>query len=366
MSASSQFSNLAAAPEALATPADALDVLAPPPAPAAAAVNAHMPRLPMLDGWRAISIFTVLVCHLGYYDFPQGQINQPFGIFGMAVFFCLSGFLITSTLYFDPNVRVFVIRRFFRIVPLVWLFLLVTLPFEHVSKRFWLANLLFNVNHAPFYINAFNGHLWSLSVEVQFYVGIAVLFALLRQRAFPLLPVLGLAVTAARVFTHTTFNIRTELRVDEILAGATLAYLFHSPWAHRLRAVLARIPPLLPLLLLCGASSIWTVLARLEYLRPWLAALLVGTTLCQPSGWWSRWLSSRPLAYLAAISYAVYIWHPLIGLGARESTNRFIVLICSQPLGLLLLWAVAHCSTFYFEKRAIAVGKRLASRVVST
>jgi len=57
-----------------------------------------MPRFPALDGWRAISILLVLAGHL----FPLGPkaylINESIAALGMAIFFTLSGFLITTTL----------------------------------------------------------------------------------------------------------------------------------------------------------------------------------------------------------------------------------------------------------------------------
>ena len=78
-------------------------------------------RLGVLDGWRGISILLVLLGHL----FPVGPkawgLNGAVASAGMAIFFTLSGFLITSVLLNDSNVRRFLIHRVMRIVPLAWL-----------------------------------------------------------------------------------------------------------------------------------------------------------------------------------------------------------------------------------------------------
>ena len=84
------------------------------------------PRLEVLDGWRGISILCVLAAHL----LPMGpkvlQMNAMFGLLGMSLFFTLSGFLITSFLLKDPPVSDFLVRRFFRILPVSYTHL--TLP----------------------------------------------------------------------------------------------------------------------------------------------------------------------------------------------------------------------------------------------
>jgi len=78
---------------------------------------------PALDGWRGISILCVLAAHI----LPIGpkfmQLNSTFGPLGMALFFTLSGFLITNLLLRNPSVIDFLIRRFFRIIPLAWLYI---------------------------------------------------------------------------------------------------------------------------------------------------------------------------------------------------------------------------------------------------
>jgi len=322
-----------------------------------------MPRLPVLDGWRAISIVAVLMCHMLPLGPKRLELNVAFGYFGMALFFSLSGFLIASTLFFNPSVYHFAVRRLFRIVPVAWLFLLLVLPFAGANAAMWRADLLFYTNLPPYHLLPITGHLWSLCVEVQFYAFIAALVLCFRSRGLALLPFLCVAVTVNRILTHHTADIDTIYRVDEILSGASLAYLFHTERFVRFRNLLSRLNPLIPLGLLCLASH--PSFPALEHLRAYFAAATVGTTLCRRGTAWNRLLESRPLAYVASVSYALYVFHPLTTHGWFDSGGK-LAKYAKRPLSLALSLLMAHLSTFRFEKHWIAVGKRLTSRTTAT
>ena len=133
-----------------------------------AAVQKTANRFGMLDGWRALSITLVLAAHL----LPLGPksllLNAAAGTMGMALFFTLSGFLITRFLSAEhTSVRVFAIRRFFRIVPLSWLVCLIVLASNHASFGTWAAHFLFYGNLPPFWLLPMTSHFWSLCVEMQ-------------------------------------------------------------------------------------------------------------------------------------------------------------------------------------------------------
>lgn len=317
----------------------------------------RMPKLPVLDGWRGISIVLVLMSHMLPLGPAGWALNNAVGVVGMAIFFTLSGFLITSTLYFNPSVRVFAIRRLLRIVPAAWLYIVVVLSFfAHASLATWSADLLFYTNLPPFHLGDFTSHLWSLCIEVQFYLAIGLLFFLLRKRGLALLPLFCVAITLGRIYIGAWISITTLFRVDEILSGASLAYLFHSDLSARLKQVLHRLNPAVPLVLLLLSSH--PALPWLNYLRPYFAATMVGTTLFHSGTWWNRVLESRRLAYVAAISYALYIWHPITMHGWFESGSK-LAKYAKRPLALAISFLLAHLSTFYFEKHFIRLGKRL-------
>lgn len=65
----------------------------------------------MLDGWRGISILIVLASYMLPLGRKHLRANGAAGVFGMILFFALSGFLITSTMIHDPSVRNFLILK---------------------------------------------------------------------------------------------------------------------------------------------------------------------------------------------------------------------------------------------------------------
>lgn len=319
-------------------------------------------RMPMLDGWRGISILSVLACHL----LPLGpkwmRLNEAAGLFGMSLFFTLSGFLITAALYRQPQVRPFLIRRLCRILPLAYVYATGAMIILGKGAAFYAAHYLFLINYQFQYITELTGHFWSLCVEVQFYLGVAVLVALGGRRALLLLPALALLVTGLRVWTGTYASIVTHLRVDEILSGATMGLLTCGALSFRVRDTLRRVPWyvwLAALLVSCHSSG-----GAVNYLRPYLAAGLVGCTVWNVTRI-NRFLEGRVLRYVAETSYALYVIHPLAGFGWLGTGGAAIKYLLKRPITLAVTFAAAHLSTFYFEHRWITLGKGWAKRVTS-
>jgi peptidoglycan/LPS O-acetylase OafA/YrhL len=140
-----------------------------------------------LDGIRAVAVMAVLFYHA----------NSPWaleGFLGMETFFVLSGFLITSLLLAEwrstggINLKNFWRRRSRRLLPAVWLLLLVLRIFAILFARdalprlredipaalFYSTNWVYIVREVP-YFEAFGRppllqQLWSLAVEEQFYL----------------------------------------------------------------------------------------------------------------------------------------------------------------------------------------------------
>lgn len=322
-------------------------------------LSRSMPRYPVLDGWRGLSILCVLAAHMLPLGPKSWQLNSAAGVLGMCLFFTLSGFLIASTLIYHSSVRDFLIRRLCRILPLAWTFLLLVLPLEAATPDTYWAHFLFYANLPPIWLTDLTGHFWSLCVELQFYLCIALVIAVLRQRGLLLLPALCLAVTAGRIWQGETVSIVTYYRVDEILAGACLALVYKGWLGDLLPRFLGWVNSYLLLGLLLISCHPASGLAN--YLRPYLAAALVGSTLYQSQTQLFRWLMARTLTYIAAISYALYVIHPLTTYGWLGSGNG-IVKYAKRPLSFLLVFGLAHISTFYYEKHWIAWGKRWISR----
>jgi peptidoglycan/LPS O-acetylase OafA/YrhL len=324
--------------------------------PTAAAGEPVHRRLKMLDGWRAFSIGLVLAAHMLPLGPARWGINGSAGAIGMAVFFTLSGFLIVSILQRDPDIGRFLIRRISRIVPLAWTALALSLPLQGVDGAAWAANFLFYANLPPFRLAPWSTHFWSLCLEMQFYAAIAITVLVAGRRRLWLVPVAAVTVTTVRIVTETEVSIVTWLRVDEILAGGTLALIVHGDPAGRAVQALRRLP-FWPLAVLAALSA-EPNLATLNYLRPYLVATTVGITILRPVGGVSRLLESRPAAYIAQISYALYIIHhfTLFGwIGSGHGWAKY----AKRPLSFAITFALAHLSTFHFENRFIAWSHRV-------
>jgi peptidoglycan/LPS O-acetylase OafA/YrhL len=282
------------------------------------------------------------------------------GLLGMALFFTLSGFLITSYLLKNPSVSDFLLRRIFRIIPLAWLYLAIALGIAGASSETWLAHYLFYANLPPKHLVQLTDHIWSLCVEVQFYVGIAVMFGLFGVRSLLALPLLGLLFTLLRVKEGVYASSISYYSMDEILAGCTLALIAHQRVKVNFLEWLKWIPQwLLVLLLLVSCHQDGEAL---NYLRPYLAALLVGTTIVNPDSLMARLVKNRFLVYLSAISYALYVIHPLLAgtwLGSGDEILKYL----KRPLLFIVLFVLAHLSTFYYENWWITGGKNLARKL---
>jgi peptidoglycan/LPS O-acetylase OafA/YrhL len=134
-------------------------------------------RIPSLDGLRAISISVVVVSHLAKWRHVSLPILGTYGELGVHVFFVLSGYLITNLLLDEYRrtstvcISDFYLRRAFRIFPAALVFLSI------VVVIYWRQMRWYHVGAALFYLANMDlarpwifGHLWSLSIEEQFYL----------------------------------------------------------------------------------------------------------------------------------------------------------------------------------------------------
>ena len=152
---------------------------------------------PFLDGFRAVAILWVMLHHAlafmpdlhkaGLAGKVIGRIGE-IGFFGVDIFFVISGFLITGLLIGDlkGDIRLkrFYTRRFFKIVPHYLLIVVVGLlvlpliaPDEKVAPLNLASYLFFFQNYVPPIASL--AHFWSIAIEEHFYLGYALLLALI-------------------------------------------------------------------------------------------------------------------------------------------------------------------------------------------
>jgi peptidoglycan/LPS O-acetylase OafA/YrhL len=313
-------------------------------------------RLPALDGLRAISILLVLATHMLPVGPKVWRLNETTGPMGMSLFFALSGFLVTSNLLQNQNVYDFFVRRLARILPLAYLYLafcFLILVFEPVVL---LGNLLFIENYVHSFMNKLNSHFWSLCVEMHFYIAIGLVAAIFGRRGLWLVLPACLLITLIRIWHHSFINIMTHLRVDEILAGAVVALLYQKQMLFRSSVWVFGTA------VICWAVFSSPFVEELQYLRPYGSAAVLAALLPLAPCALTRALSSPPARYVANVSYALYVFHPLTILDWMNSGSTLERYLFKRPISFAMTFILAHLSTFYWENRWISWGRSITKR----
>ncbi|HYQ07093.1 MAG TPA: acyltransferase [Xanthobacteraceae bacterium] len=189
-------------------------------------------RITVLDGWRCFSIMIVMYGHLADYSSIGYMLRfHGYGMLGVAFFFVISGFVICTVLTgeFEKSRRVsifgFYIRRCFRILPPLILFLIAAWTLEIASPRSIAKAALFLCNLK--FCDPNVDHLWSLAYEEQFYILFPIVLVLIltfRLRWFLL--VLSLAWPIFIVVVLFCFKgelVAYPMWFEFLLFGAALA-----------------------------------------------------------------------------------------------------------------------------------------------
>ncbi|WOH53726.1 acyltransferase [Bradyrhizobium sp. sBnM-33] len=311
-------------------------------------------RFGALDGLRAISILLVIAAHL----LPLGpkvlMFNDTAGAMGMSLFFSLSGFLITTNLLSGQSAVSFLIRRFARILPLAYAYLAFVFLIVTFNPSALLGSFFFVENYEHQYLHQLNGHFWSLCVEMHFYIAVGLTVLLLGRRGVWLVVPACVLITLLRITDGSVINIKTHLRVDEILAGACIAIAYHNMAKIKIANLVW-----ISLFVLLFASC-WPGSGALQYFRPYCACLVLGASLRLERGAILSALTSKPMRYVAEISYALYVIHPLMASGWMNEGATWQKYLLKRPISIATTFALAHLSTFRYEKKCIELGKRFS------
>jgi peptidoglycan/LPS O-acetylase OafA/YrhL len=360
--------------------------------------------MPGLDGLRAIAVLGVIFYHLNF-GWAEG------GLLGVGVFFTLSGYLITDILLNQVSkggigLKSFWLARARRLLPALFLMLIVvtawvTLIGPHQPPDFRSAALsavgYFNnwwlVLHDVSYFERFAppsplNHLWSLSVEEQFYIVWPFLLMLgLRfvpdaVRATGVRPrlaavTLGVALCSgilmAILYSPSLDPSRvyygTDTRALELLAGAALAMLWPSRRLHTRIAPQARrtieaggVVGLIAIgLMFWRADEFSPFLYRGGFALLALASVLAVAALAHPASRLGPIVGCRPMRWIGERSYGIYLWTlPIIVLTTPEAAQSADLL--RAVLQITAIMAVAELSWRYVENpiRHGALGRLLA------
>lgn len=287
--------------------------------------------IPELDGLRGLAIGSVLLyhCHERLHSSHLDVIAQ-WGWAGVNLFFVLSGFLITGIILDSREdahfFRNFYARRGLRIWPVYVLVLLLNyLVVPLVFGSFWWA--VHEMRYAPwlhyifFVQNLFFltlpgtiGPTWSLAIEEQYYVFWAPIARFLKNGVLlPLLitvfvasPFIRLANTGFLTPTHTLTHL------DGLAIGSLIALTLR--WFEFSRDAWRRISAAG---IFCGLSGVVLMIFHGSAFTDTLLALgfggmlVAGLLVSGAGGWYSRFLTWRPLKFLGTVSYGLYMIHIL-------------------------------------------------------
>jgi peptidoglycan/LPS O-acetylase OafA/YrhL len=360
--------------------------------------------MPGLDGLRAIAVLGVIAYHLRF-GWAEG------GLLGVGVFFTLSGYLITDILLNQVRrggieFRSFWLARARRLLPALFAMLTVvmawvTLVGPHQPADFRAAalsaagyvNNWWLVFHDVSYFARFAppsplGHLWSLSIEEQFYI-VWPFLLLLGTRLVPearyatgvrfrlagvavaaaVLSAVAMAVLYSPSLDPSRVYYGTDTRAQELLIGAALAMVWPS------RQLSARVTPrarrTIDLVGILGLIAIWLMFWRVGEFSPFLyrggfallalASMLAVAALAHPASRLGPAIGCRPMRWIGERSYGIYLWHlPIIVLTTPESAHGPDAL--RAVLQVAATFALAELSWRYVEDpiRHGALGRLLA------
>jgi peptidoglycan/LPS O-acetylase OafA/YrhL len=293
---------------------------------------AHMPQL---DGLRAFAVVAVAISHWT----PEFLIRVvPWGT-GVQLFFVLSGFLITGILLrsmpadvgisLPAALKVFYIRRTLRIFPLYYGVLALSLLFALGPIREtwpWHVPYLSNIYYAwhghgtavadPFL------HLWSLSVEEQFYFLWPFIALLTGRRTLAVL--LYCAIAGSLAFRLTIEHILpgivsvrylTPSCLDALAVGGLIAHARHYKGIAGTR-LMARTLGIVGFAGLVGSTVVLNRIIGSENAHRVGHTFLVvfyGGIVAQAAigfrGPIGSVLTQKPILYLGRISYGLYVFH---------------------------------------------------------
>ena len=327
------------------------------PEPTAAA-PAHAPRLDVLDGLRGLAIALVLYFHVWQiswlpasvtvfgYDLSWQRIPE-LGFVGVDLFFFLSGFVIVYPYVRArlegrpaPSLGHFAYRRFIKIVPsyVLCIAVLVAIGYARFDSlgdavRQIAVHLFFIHNWWSDSSGSINGVLWSLAIEVQFYLIFPLLvWAFVRA---PYAVAFAMAIVAVawrlvveRCCTYYYDWLLSQLPavLDLFAAGMLSAWLF--VWLRKERPDVAarRIPWTLAAL----AGFVWfyalighgfDIRYAPDGFHHWIThdglllaldftIVALGSLFAMP--WWHAALANPVLVFLGLISYNLYLWHQVV------------------------------------------------------
>ncbi|GIP77568.1 acyltransferase family protein [Lactiplantibacillus plantarum] len=338
------------------------------------------------DGIRTLAVLGVIIYHLMPASLQGGYLGVP-------IFFVVSGYLITDILLQDilsrGHVRIwrFLGHRMRRLYPAFVTMLLGTTAYITLFQRSLLTNIRatvltnlvyvynwFEINHGQSYFDRFNGespftHLWSLSIEGQYYlfwplvIGILMVIFKKRSRVFWFMMIAAgiSAITMAMLYDPANTNrvyYGTDTRMFAILLGSGLAFIWPS---RELSADIANVNRV-TLDILGGASLIAIIWMFFQMsgqsdftyrggmlLFTVLSTVLVATV-AHPASHLNRVLTNPVFKYVGQRSYGIYLYQfPVMIFYETKVKNIGDHLLLNSLIEVALILIVTELSYRFIE-----------------
>ena len=352
-------------------------------------------RIPSLDGLRAVSIGLVLAGHwfrsavaAGWLraDGPADLYLSKYSSLGVTVFFVISGYLITRLMLEERertgtiSLKHFYLRRFFRIFPpfyayVAFIALIAALGLVQVGPWDWLHVLSYTTNYTPAGVPRPLQHLWSLSMEEQFYLLWPITVWILSARGARRLslaliaasPLIRVACYFLVPWLRGNEGLTLHTRIDALMYGCAMALLEVNG---QLRPVLRRIfrPGVFAL---CFASLL-IVVPYLDWrLRGAFTlpvghtvdaaaiAVLVAFAVYHPASRVGRFLNTPAMIHVGVISYSLYLWQQFF---IYPFTPDRLLPVQHPAINILLSFACAELSYRTIERFALKKRRSIEAR----
>ncbi len=344
-------------------------------------------KMAFIDVLRGLAAVLVYVFHqqihtfIGYPEkpIPQGSLTWWFflgaidlGKIAVAVFFCVSGYLIPSTLTKPgATIRDFTIHRIFRLYPAYWVSiaarLVVLVALGMTANLPTTFNLLANITMFQKFIGQqdFIGVFWTLQIELVFYIVAAVLaWRKLLSCRWPIqltMMLLTLVCAAGRYVTHKPLPVAMFMAMSLMWMADTLraSERGEASGSDVRRAVASVIAMLIPASLLGYGDE------GPRYITTYLLAIGVFVACwAKRAAFEKSNKAMRALGWLGDWSYGIYLMHGtlqiLIAEPLKEQTgNVWLTTLVTLPTLLFVSWMVYR----FIEAPMIRIGKQLTKRI---
>jgi peptidoglycan/LPS O-acetylase OafA/YrhL len=293
---------------------------------------------PDIDGLRALAVLSVVIYHVSPHSLPGGFL-------GVDIFFVISGYLISLIVFREQAAGTFsfvdfYVRRIRRLLPALAAVLLAVLVFGAFALfadeyrrlgKHALASIVFMLNFQLMsetgYFDVVSDakpllHLWSLSIEEQFYLlwpALLIMFGRIRWRVGLIIVLLCISSLFFSIYlaesNRDTLYFHPVARFWELLIGAALAYHHHRFGVNALPPIIDNVWMRHALSVIGLTAVIWALLGfNGKMPHPGMLTLvpLLGAALLIASGGAAvvdRVLALKPVVWIGLISYPLYLWH---------------------------------------------------------